>query len=226
MKRPITPVIVIVVAVATLAGMSQLASASRLPLTPKDVAVYKLVTGQPKVLQVTATEDTWNDDQNRNTTHGNDTRLGIADASGTACFILGSASCTTIKNARTYLKFDLTALPSAATVSSATLRLSGGPTTIGASPATSRRITNSWNEATMVYNSRPSTSGTVVTTGTATNQSGTMVMTFNVTTDLQNRVTSSLTNGWELQPNSTDSWWYSSEWATASQRPTLTVLYS
>jgi len=90
------------------------ASASRLPLTPKNVEVHKLITGQPKVLQVTATEDTWNDDQNRNTTHGNDTRLGIADASGTACFILGSASCTTIKNARTHLKFDLTALPSAA----------------------------------------------------------------------------------------------------------------
>jgi hypothetical protein len=218
----------LVIAVAALAfGVSQFASASQLSVTPKNVKVFQLTTKPtvPKVLQVTASEDTWNDDQATTTTHGNDVRLGIADATS-ICYVINNATCTTFRNARTYLKFDLSGLPAGATIQSATIQLSGGPTTMIAAPLTIRRVTTAWTEAALTYNTRPTTSGSGAVTAAASNVGGTEVATFNVLALVQNRATATLTNGFELRPNgTTDSWWYSSEWATASQRPTLTVIY-
>jgi hypothetical protein len=224
-NRWIAPAVIAVVALTI--GLSQFASAARLPLTPKSMKVFQLTTrpDTPKVLRVVASEDTWNDDRSTTSTHGNDPRLGVADSTQ-VCFVISGTSCTNIRNARTYLKFDLSLLPAGATVQTASLEIEGGPTTIGAAPVTIRRVTSSWTEAALTYNTRPSTASTGVVTGAATNVSGTMVTTFNLATDIANRATVSVTNGWEVRPNgTTDSWWYSSEWTTASQRPTLTVIY-
>lgn len=223
-KRWIIPVAAALV--VAVAGMSQLAAASQLGVSSRQVAAFQLTTrpSVPQVLRVVATEDTWNDDRATNATHGNDPRLGIADTSQ-ACFVIASPSCTTIRNARAYLKFDLSALPANATVQSATIELDGGPTTIGSSAVTARRVTGNWSEATMTYNSRPGTSSTGAVTGSVTNVAGTMVASFNVTSFVRNRTTTSIANGFELRPNGADSWWYSSEWADAALRPTLTVIY-
>jgi hypothetical protein len=224
-NRWIAPLAIAVVALAF--GVSQFASASRLSVTPKDVGIYQLTTkpNVPKVLQVTASEDTWNDDQATNATHGTDVRLGIADSTS-VCYVINNATCTTYRNARTYLKFDLSALPAGATVQSATVQLTGGPTTISATPLSLRRVTTAWTEAALTYNTRPSTSGSGAVTAAATTSGSTKVATFNVLSFVQNRATTSIANGFEIRPNgTTDSWWYSSEWGTASQRPTLTVIY-
>ncbi len=225
MKRWTAPTVII--AIAAMVGASQFASASQLALTPRAITQYQLTTrpSVPNVLRLTATEDTWNDDRATTTTHGSDPRLGIADSSQ-VCFVIAAVSCTTIRNARAYVKFDLSAIPAGATITSATLELDGGPTTIGAAPATARRVTGTWSESTMTYNSRPGTSGTGAVTGASADTAGTEVMTFNLTSLVQNRATTSIANGFELRPNgTTDSWWYSSEWTTAAQRPTLTVVY-
>jgi hypothetical protein len=224
-NRWIAPLAIAVVALAS--GVSQFASASQLSVTPKNVRVFQLTTkpSVPGVLQVTASEDTWNDDQATTATHGNDVRLGIADATS-ICYVINNASCTTIRNARTYLKFDLSALPAGATIQSATLQMVGGPTTIGAAPLTLRRVNTAWTEATLTYNTRPTTSGGGAVTATAGTVGTTQVASFNVLSFVQNRATTSIANGFEIRPNgTTDSWWYSSEWATVSQRPTLTVVY-
>jgi hypothetical protein len=223
---PLLAIALLAATVVAVICVGQFASASQLGVTSKQVAAYQLTTrpSVPKVLRVVASEDTWNDDRATTTTHGNDPRLGIADSSQ-ACFVIASASCTTIRNARAYVKFDLSALPAGATVQSATIELEGGPTTIGASVVTARRVTSSWSESTMTYNSRPGNTSTGAVTAAVTNVSGTMVATFNVTSFVQNRATTSITNGFELRPNGADSWWYSSEWAAASLRPTLTVIY-
>ena len=149
----------------------------------------------------------------------------IADAS-TACLVIAVTSCTNVRNARTYVKFDLSSLPAGATIESATIQMVGGPTTISSTPVTARRVTSSWSESTMTYNSRPSTSSSGVVTGASVASGGTEVLTLDVTAMVAARGTATIANGWELRPNGTnDSWWYSSEWGTAAQRPTLTVVY-
>ena len=225
MQRWIAPVVIVVMALTV--GVSQFASASQLALTPKNVKVFQLTTkpNVPKVLRVIATEDTWNDDLATTTTHGNDPRLGIADATQ-ACFVISLVACTNIRNARSYLKFDLSALPAGVTVPSATLELDGGPTTIGTAPLSLRRVTTAWTEAALTFNTRPTSTGTGAVTATAANVSGTMAASFTITSLVQNRSTTSIANGFEIRPNgAVDSWWYSSEWTTAAQRPTLTVIY-
>jgi hypothetical protein len=175
-------------------------------------------------LRVVASEDTWNDDNNQNLTHGTDVKLGVSGSSNYNVDL--GTCCTGVKNGRAYVTFDLSSLPAGATIQSATLQLSGGPTTIGGSPVTARRVTSAWSEATMTTSNRPNNAGGgAAVTGSATNVSGTMVLTFNVASDVTGRATN-LLNGWELRANgNTGSWWYSSEWATATQRPTLTVVY-
>jgi len=224
MNRWIAPVAIAVV--AALVTASQFASASQLAVSARNVKVFQFSTrpSVPTVLRLTATEDTWNDDRATTTTHGNDPRLGLADSTQ-ACFVIANTTCTTIRNARSYLKFDLSSIPTGATIQSATLELDGGPTTIGSGTVNARRVTGSWNEATMTYNSRPATSSTGSVTGSTTNVAGTVALSFDVTSLVQSRSTTSIANGWELRPNGADSWWYSSEWATDAQRPTLTVVF-
>jgi hypothetical protein len=222
-KRWSIPVVAIVV--VAIVGASQFASASQVGVTSKQVAAFQLTTkpSVPRVLRVVATEDTWNDDRAQNTPHGNDPRLGIADSSQ-ACFVIAAASCTTIRNARAYVKFDLSALPAGASVQSATLTLRGGTGSSDSTPVEARRVTNAWTEA-MTYNARPSTSSNGAVTGSATTVDSTVQLSLNMTSFVQNRGTTSIANGWELRPCGTDSWWYSSEWADAALRPTLTVSY-
>lgn len=76
----------------------------------------------------------------------------------------------------------------------------------------------------MTYLLRPGTSSSGTVTGAAVNQNGTMRLTFDLTTMVQNRSSASITNGFELRPNTGDSWWYSSEWTDPALRPVLRIV--
>lgn len=228
MRGPLVLVVTAVALVATaVTSATSLVSASLVNVEPRPLSVH-VVDDRPDVpgvLRLVASEDTWNDDRARSTRHGDDPRLAIADGS-TACLIIANATCTNVRNARTYVKFDLSALPAGASIESATIQMIGGPTTISSTPVTARRVTSSWSESTMTYDSRPSTSSTGTVTGTAIASGSTEVLTLDVRAMVAARGTATIVNGWELRPNgSNDSWWYSSEWGTAAQRPTLTVTY-
>lgn len=213
--------------VATVTAASTMASASLLNVQARPLGAFVIDERPdvPEVLRVVASEDTWNNDRSANSRHGNDPRLAIADGSQ-ACLVIASANCTNVRNARSYVKFDLSSLPSDATIESATIQLVGGPTTISSTPVTARRVTSSWSESSMTFDSRPSTSSSGAVTGTAVESGGTEVLTFDVRSAVAARGTTSVVNGWELRPNgNNDSWWYSSEWGTVAQRPTLTVVY-
>lgn len=225
-RTPLAMTAVAIVAVAVM-GMSRFASASLVNVAPRALTVHVVTTrpNVPNVLRVAANEDTWNDDRATTTTHGNDPRLAVVDSTQ-ACLVIAAASCTNVRNARSYVKFDLSALPAGATVQSASLQLVGGPTTVSTAPVTARRVTSTWSESTMTYNSRPSTSSSGVVTGAAVASGGTEVLSLDVTAMVVARGTATIAHGWELRPNGTnDSWWYSGEWSTAAQRPTLTVVY-
>jgi hypothetical protein len=228
MRRcPALVMTVATVAVATVTAVSCFASASLVTVAPRQLTVQQVSTRPdvPNVLRVVASQDTWNDDRATNATHGSEPRMAIADGSQ-ACLVIANASCTNVRNARSYVKFDLSSLPSGATVQSATIRMVGGPTSISSTPVLARRVTSNWSESTLTYNSRPSTSGSGVVTGASVASGSTEVLTLDVTAMVAARGTATIANGWELRPNgSNDSWWYSSEWGTAEDRPTLTVIY-
>jgi len=216
-----------VVMTAVVTGLTRFASASLVNVAPRQLSVHTVATRPdvPNVLRVVASEDTWNDDRATTTRHGSDPRLALADSS-TACMVIASASCTNVRNARSYVKFDLSLLPAGASIESATIQMTGGPTTISSAPVTARRVTTTWNESTLTYSSRPSTTGTGAVTGTSVASGGTEVLTLDVRAMVAARGTAAIANGWELRPNgSNDSWWYSKEWGTTAQRPTLTVVY-
>jgi len=227
-RRPVALALTAVALVAAaVTGMSYYASASLLAVQPRALSVHVIATRPdvPGVLRVVASEDTWNDARARGTTHGDDPRLAIADGSE-ACLVITGTSCTSVRNARSYVKFDLSALPVGATIESATIQMIGGPTTISSTPVTARRVTGSWNESTLTYDSRPSTSSSGVITGSAVASGGTEVLTLDATAMVAARGTASVADGWELRSNgNNDSWWYSSEWDTETQRPTLMVVY-
>lgn len=213
--------------VATVTAASTMASASLLNVQPRPLGVFVIDQRPdvPEVLRVVASEDTWNNDRSTNSRHGNDPRLAIADNSPT-CLVIASTNCTNVRNARSYVKFDLSGLPSDATIESATIRMVGGPVTISSTPVIARRVTSSWSESTMTFDSRPSTTGSGAVTGTAVESGGIEVLTFDVRSAVAARATATIVHGWELRPNgNNDSWWYSSEWGTDAERPTLTVTY-
>lgn len=219
--------VIVTLVVATITATTHFASASLLDVAPRQLSVQVLATQPdvPQVLRVVASEDTWNDDRATTTRHGSDPRLAVVDSSQT-CLVIAAASCTNVRNARAYLKFDLSALPAAATVQSATIQMVGGPTSISSTPVTARRVTSTWSEATLTYNSRPSSSGSGVVTGSSVASGSSEVLTLDVTAMVAARGTATIANGWELRPNgANDSWWYSSEWSTAAERPTITVIY-
>ncbi len=227
-RRPLALVLTAAaILAAAVTGMTRFASASLVNVAPRPISVHVVATRPdvPNVLRLVASEDTWNDDRATTTTHGSDPRLAIADGTQ-ACFVIANVTCTNVRNARTYVKFDLSGLPAGATVQSATIQMVGGPTSINAAPVTARRVTTAWSESTLTYNSRPTTSSSGVVTGAAAASGGIEVLTLDVTAMVAARGTATIANGWELRPNGTnDSWWYSSEWGTAAQRPTLTVIY-
>lgn len=137
---------------------------------------------------------------------------------------------------RSPIQFDLSGIPSNAVIVSANLYLYKHTSDHSSLDNTCvlRKITQSWSETTVTYNSQPTFSmsdSIIVPTTTSTTQASISV---NVKTDIQYWVNNPALNyGWifklssnyESQNNYRYQAWASSDFATASSRPKLDITY-
>jgi hypothetical protein len=151
----------------------------------------------------------------------------------TSLYAYSWTSSGTPYNIRSYIGFNLSSIPTGAKVCSASLTMyttSGNDQSGYDYPNTSylKKVTSTWSQSTVTWNTQPSFSSTDTipfgpTTGT--------VATINVTSDVQNMVSSSSTNyGWAMMLKNEANYYaalvfYSSDYTTASLRPLLTVTY-
>jgi hypothetical protein len=120
-------------------------------------------------------------------------------------------------------QFSLSGIPTDATITSAVVSLKessyGGADTVSI-----RKITSSWNEGTVTWNTRPSVAST--TAGSFTTSSS-LASSFNVTSLAQQWVTTPSTNfGLQLEQASTFTEYKTSEAGTASDRPSLQACFT
>jgi hypothetical protein len=201
---------------AIVCGAATIASASSLSVTSQHLGVVALPV-TITTTSLTSVADTGVDQKNPNTNTGTATTMLVASANS--------------GNQRSFVRFDLSSIPTTARVQSATLQL-----TMSTAPAATRtyevdRANAAWTETGLTWNTMPTTSA-----ATATAASGTVSgvnLTWNVTTDAQSFVTSSATNfGWQVRDSTEPSapprtaTFRTREWTTAAQRPTLTVIYA
>jgi hypothetical protein len=201
---------------AIVCGAATIASASSLSVTSQHLGVVALPV-TITTTSLTAVADTGVDQKNPNTNTGTAQTMSVASANS--------------GNQRSFVRFDLSTIPTAARVQSATLQL-----TMSTAPSATRtyevdRANAAWTETGLTWNTMPTTSA-----ATATAASGTVSgvnLTWNVTADAQSFVTSSATNfGWQLRDSTESSApprtaiFRTREWTTAAQRPTLTVIYA
>lgn len=131
---------------------------------------------------------------------------------------------------RSLLMFDLSSIPATAIISSAKLTLYGTAHS-GTNPSYLRKNTTTWDEATVTWNTAPSTS-TVGQISLAQSTVATQNYTMDVTSFVQDMVNIPATNyGWTLikqdETSTTGSLIFgSSDSRTASQRPLLEITYS
>jgi hypothetical protein len=134
-------------------------------------------------------------------------------------------------NKRSFVKFDLSscAIPSVASVQSATFSIF-----LSSAPNQSRtwnvsRVTAAWTETGITWSNQPAaTTSTTITTGTLAG----VTLQANVATDVQSFVSGSLANnGWRLSDSAENSsttqngQFRSREFGTAAQRPQLVITY-
>ncbi len=142
-------------------------------------------------------------------------------------------SQTTNKNRRILIKFDLSPIPVGSTVSTATLKLK-----MTNAPGTTRqydvyRVTNSWDENTVTWTNQPTIAASLtssVSSGTTNN----VVLSWNVTSDVNAFLSGTANNGWLIRDNAEDSTsantnqagFASKENGTNSNRPQLSIDFS
>jgi hypothetical protein len=169
------------------------------------------------------------------------TRTGVADtftnqatpstASGGTATTMTVRSQSSSQNQRSFVRFDLSTIPSTARVQTATLQL-----TMSTAPSASRtyevdKALASWSAATLTWATMPSAAAATATVASGTTSG--VNLTWNVTVDAKAFVASSATNfGWQVKDSTESSatartaTFVTSENATVSQRPTLTVVYA
>jgi hypothetical protein len=134
-------------------------------------------------------------------------------------------------NRRSFVRFDLSSIPSTARVEVATLQL-----TMSTAPAASRtyevdKVNATWGETTLTWSNMPAASSATATTTTGTTSG--VNLTWNVLADAKTFVAASAANfGWQVKdatesssPTRTGTF-RTREFATSAQRPTLTVTYA
>lgn len=151
---------------------------------------------------------------------------------GTATTMKVDGNATGVKAKRSFMQFDLSAIPASSTVQSATLTLCFTTISAGAIGHVHdlRQITSSWTQAGVTWNNQPTASGTA--TGTITVPATIQCVAVTVTSDVQAWVNGAANNGWRLHDQAEATSVGSSadygthENTTASNQPTLTVTYS
>ena len=127
--------------------------------------------------------------------------------------------------------FDLSGVPSGATVNSATLTLyQSSNAQRGGVAVDLYRVTSAWNEATVTYTTRPSWNPAVVSSLAIGDGSAGLFRSWNVTSSVQGWVNGTYANdGLLLMRNPDATLWpdfSSKESTTAADRPSLSVDYS
>ena len=201
---------------AIVCGAATIASASSLSVTSQHLGVVALPV-TITTTSLTAVADTGVNQATPTTNTGTATTMLVASA--------------TSANRRSFVRFDLSTIPTTARVQSATLQL-----TMSTAPTATRtyevdRVNSTWTETGLTWNTMPTTSAATATAASGTTSG--VNLTWNVTTDAQSFVTSSATNfGWQLRDSTESSatartaTFRTREFSTAVQRPTLTVIYA
>jgi hypothetical protein len=151
---------------------------------------------------------------------------------GTALTMKVDGNHAGVKAKRSFVQFNLSAIPASSTIQSATLTLCFTTISSGAIGHIHelRTATSSWTETGITWNNQPTVSGTA--TATITVPSTTQCVTVTVTSDVQAWVNGSANDGWRLHDQAeatsggSSSDYGTRENATASDQPGLSVTYS
>ena len=135
---------------------------------------------------------------------------------------------------RSFVSFDLTAIPAGSTVNQAVLTLCFAVNPIAGAQGRVHellRAQSAWSELTLTWNNQPGVSGLSGPPATITVPATAQCVTFTVTNDVQSSVGGGSNFGWrvsdadETGPNS-DTMYGTRESATAAERPRLDVTYT
>jgi hypothetical protein len=188
--------------VAAVAGATTAWPAS-LPVSSKQLTVYRTCVLDATTSAGTAVFDSWVDQRNPTTNNNSSTALQVAS--------------NTTRNQRTYTRFDLAkcspTVPASASVKSATLRLYAGAPTASCRTHDLFSVATSWSETTITWNNQPfgtalnnpaqsqrKSSMTIGTPAGCQNTTTGYVNGWDVTTDVQAFVAGTSTNnGWMIR---------------------------
>jgi hypothetical protein len=209
-------VTVLAVVAGVVSGAVAVASAASLSVTTQHLAAVAL----PVTLTTTSSTsvaDTGTNQASPGTNTGTTTTMLVASASSA--------------NRRSFVRFDLSSIPSTARVQSATLQL-----TMSTAPTATRtyevdKVNAAWAESTLTWTNMPTAAAATATVASGTTSG--VNLTWNVTADAKTFVANSSTNfGWQIKDTTESSatartaTFRTREWTTATQRPTLTVIYA
>ena len=142
-----------------------------------------------------------------------------------------SVQSATSANRRTFLRFDLSSIPTTARVQRATLQL-----TMSTAPTATRtyevdKVAATWGETTLTWANMPTAAA--ATASVASGTTSAVNLTWDVTADAKTFVANSATNfGWQVKDTVESSattrtaTFRSDEYTTVAERPSLTVIYA
>jgi hypothetical protein len=134
---------------------------------------------------------------------------------------------------RSFVRFDLSGIPTGATVHSATLSLRMKDAPSASRTLEAQRVSDGWSESTITWNNQPGVSGTPVSTTTGT--TGEVWLTWDVTTDVQDFIQyqTATNHGWRIKDQTEgsatehkESFYTRDETSETTLRPKLGVSYS
>jgi hypothetical protein len=207
--------------VAFILALAGVASAAVLTVDADEMTLVRVPGAvPPKTCTVGAVADTDADEALPDAGDGTATTVGVA---------AGPAAAK-----RAFVRFDLApcSIPSNAEVRSAALRM-----VLAAAPAADRtwkvrRVAEAWSEATMTWNTMPTTFAAVSTDTLSTGTVAGATLAWNVAADVANIVSGAVTdNGWriadadEASPTPDGGALAARENAAADDRPALTVTW-
>ncbi len=216
--RRLTPVAGVVAGLSVACALVSASAAGLAVDTRRVTSISRAETVPTTTCTISApAADTYTDQTSADANYGGSVELRVAAGSNS----------NQVK--QTFLRFDLTscAIPPAASVQSAALRLS-----MVTAPSASRtygvhRVTAPWDEATLTWTTRPTTA-TSQTASAPTGTTAGVTLQWDVLTDVQQQVSGTAPNqGWMVRDSggttSHEAMFRSREHGTAAQRPSLVI---
>jgi len=215
-RHPLRRIGVMAAVVGVVCGAMAVASATSLSVTTQHLGAVALPVTITNT-SLTSVADTGANQATPGTNTGTATTMLVESA--------------TSANQRSFVRFDLSAIPTTARVQSATLQL-----TMSTAPSATRtyevdKVNATWAETTLTWSNMPTAAAATATVASGTTSG--VNLTWNVTADAKTFVANSATNfGWQIKDSTESSapartaTFRTREWTTATQRPTLTVIYA